>query len=424
MQSPNAFRGMRDVLPGEMELRQRVLESVRSTYRRHGFLEIETPAIESIHHLVNSNGGENEKLIFKTLKRGEKLDLTSIESVEDLVDGGLRFDLTVPLARYYGANHSRIPDPFRAIQIGPVWRAERPQKGRYRQFYQVDIDILGQEAPISELELLLASSEALCEVGLTGFEVRINDRRILEALIGYFGIQVEAKEAVFIALDKLDKVPRGEVEKELISKGVLAKSIGSLIDSLTGTTHHEMMNTFDKAGVSREVLENLERVIHALGGGRRAYSVVLDPLVIRGMGYYTSMVFELSHPRWNSSIAGGGRYDKMLSRFGQAGGACGISIGFERLIALLLELRQDTRSSQRRLSLIYDPNIDLENAFEKAATLRNEGYLVTMVAHEGRKKSPIKRLAMEAEELRSQGSVGGVWRYWMGVDDVPQLLLK
>src|SRR5262245_7623567 len=223
-------RGMRDLLPDEVELRDRTLATILDVYRRRGFQRIETPAVENLKLLTRGEGGENEKLIFKILKRGERL--SAIRDIDDLADLGLRFDLTVPLARYYAHNHARLPHPLKAIQIGPVWRAERPQHGRFRQFTQCDIDILGVRSEVAEIELILATADALTSLGLEGLTIRINDRRVLAALARHCGFDEARFDSVFIALDKLDKIEAAGVVAELLAQGHPEPSVRTLMSVL------------------------------------------------------------------------------------------------------------------------------------------------------------------------------------------------
>jgi histidyl-tRNA synthetase len=424
MQSSQSFRGMRDVLPGEVERRSHFLSTIRSVYAAHGFHEIETPIVDSLAILENSGGGENEKMIFKLLKRGEKLSLSEDMSPEDLVDGGLRFDLTVPLCRFYAENAVRLPRPFRSLQIGPVFRAERPQKGRYRQFLQADIDVIGDPTALSEIELLIASGHALHQLGLDNFEVRLNDRRALEQVLLKQGVTSHQLTGVMIALDKLDKTPPEQVVQEMMSRGVEHGIAEAILDVLGRATGQHVMDELANAGVDEAVLTNLAEIVSKVRGTIHGMGVRVDPLCVRGLGYYTSTVFEYSSPKWGSSIAGGGRYDSMLSRFGLDQTACGVSLGFERITALLATAEGTAAAQTRRnLYLLFDQSDQLSEALSAAREYRRSGFNVVLVSQRHGARSPMKRLASEAEELRRQGAQGEYWFVQLGTDAEPRLLM-
>jgi histidyl-tRNA synthetase len=343
-------RGMRDILPSETELRDASLSRILAVYRGYGFERIETPALESLDRLRGGEGGENEKLIFKILKRGEALDLTKCPLLEDdLADLGLRFDLTVPLARYYANNINNLPKPFKAIQVGPVWRAERPQKGRFRQFTQCDIDVIDVASNLAELELVLATSDALLALGFAGFTIRINDRRLLTQMAEASGFSADRHDQVFIALDKLDKIGMSGVRDELAAQGHPAEAI----DKLSATLELSANGITGDDEVSRNLAE-LVRLLSAEAGDR--YTIQFDPTLVRGMGYYTGPIFEVAVPGVPYSLAGGGRYDRMIGKsLGREVPACGFSIGFERIIALLQERTAAPDSISRKLAVLCDP---------------------------------------------------------------------
>ncbi len=424
MQSSQSFRGMRDILPGEVERRSHFLDTIRTVYSSHGFHEIETPIVDSLEILENSGGGENEKLIFKLLKRGEKLQLTDDTSPDDLVDGGLRFDLTVPLCRFYAENAVRLPKPFRSLQIGQVFRAERPQKGRYRQFLQADIDIIGDSTALSEIELLIASGHALHRLGLESFEVRLNDRRALEQILLKQGVGIDQIIGVMVALDKLDKSSPEQVVKEIIARGVDPGVAESLLEALGRASGQHVVDELANAGAEEAILSNLEEIVSKVRGSIHGMGVRIDPLCVRGLGYYTSTVFEYSSPKWGSSIAGGGRYDSMMSRFGLDQPACGVSLGFERIHAVLAGTEGTAGSSSRRnLYLLFDQTEQLGEALAAAREYRKSGFSVILVSHRHGGRSPMKRLASEAEELRRQGAQGEYWFLQLGTDAEPRLLM-
>ena len=320
-------RGMRDFLPVEQQKREQVLGWISSTYRSHGFQEIETPALEDLERLTSGQGGDNEKLAFRVMKRGEELE-RAIESNTDggsdnLADLGLRFDLTVPLTRYYATNRSKLPKIFKAIQTGPVWRAERPQKGRYRQFVQCDIDIIGDASILAEIDLLTSSLHALEVIGLTDATIRVNHRVLLANLLDGLGIPEEGKPAAMIIIDKLDKIfPEGVVKE-------LGEKFGAKVAETATTWLASLKSDLETPAELQEIFSAVES---RFGKGRLRF----DPTLVRGMGYYTGTIFEIEHPESGSSIGGGGRYDGMIGRWiGEDVPAVGISIGFERAIELV-----------------------------------------------------------------------------------------
>ncbi len=335
--------GMKDILPAEMQVREYVMKQIRETYGGFGFHSIETPCVEHIENLSSKQGGDNEKLIFKIMKRGEKLNLEEAREENDLVDSGLRYDLTVPLSRYYSNNAAVLPSPFKSLQMGSVWRADRPQKGRFRQFVQCDIDILGDPTRMAEIELILATTTLLGKIGFKGYTVRINDRNILKGMAAYCGFPEEAYDQVFIILDKMDKIGMDGVARELSEAGYEEEKIRkylSLFDSVT----------FDAAGVRslgavlNGVLkpgeaENLAAIMDSVSGiSTSKFEIRFDPTLVRGMSYYTGTIFEIQVDGFPGSVGGGGRYDKMIGKFtGMDTPACGFSIGFERIITILMD---------------------------------------------------------------------------------------
>jgi histidyl-tRNA synthetase len=380
-------RGMRDLLPAEVELRDAATQQILEVYRSYGFRRIETPALESLRLLGSSDGGENEKLIFKVLRRGEDLD-TAVRAGGELADLGLRFDLTVPLARYYAENHARLPDPLKAIQIGPVWRAERPQKGRYRQFTQCDIDVLGMGSGLVEVELILATSEALTRLGLTELTVRVNDRRILALIARHCGFGEREQGGFFISFDKLDRLGAEGVLGELRAAGVAAAAVERFERLLPTLQKRDMSLDALRAslgGGETAAFESLAWIMRTAGGemppGAR---LQFDPTLVRGMGYYTGTIFEMASAALPSSIAGGGRYDRMIGALlGRDVPACGFSIGFERLVMILAERGEAARpgplaGAPGRIALLVEGGGDLAGALAAARALRAEGHLVSL----------------------------------------------
>ena len=342
--------GMRDILPAEMEIRTGLQQIIRDTYRRYGFTEIETPVMEHIGNLTSKQGGDNEKLIFKVLKRGDKLGkaLEGQVSADELCEEGLRYDLTVPLSRYYASNQAQLPSPFKALQMGNVFRADRPQRGRFRQFMQCDIDIFGDATNLAEKELILATTEALERMGMGrfGFSVVINDRRLLTEMISWAGFPAEEAGNILIILDKADKIGAEGVDAELAAAGYDDAAIRRMRGLFAGLTPDAegakrfagSIGTQAAEAAGQNIAEIMETCA-ALEG--RTIRIAFDPTLVRGMGYYTGTIFELKLDNFGSSVGGGGRYDRMVGNFtGQDVPAVGFSIGFERIMSLLME--QDT----------------------------------------------------------------------------------
>ena len=363
-------------------------------------MRIETPAVESLTLLTHGEGGENEKLIFKILKRGERLE--AARDTEELADLGLRFDLTVPLARYYANNHARLPNPLKAIQIGPVWRAERPQHGRFRQFTQCDIDILGVRSEVAEIELILATADALSAVGLGDLTVRVNDRRLLASLARHCGFDEARFDAVFIALDKLDKIEAAGVVKELLEEGHPGPAVNALMALLEATTPastptglaQRLGDTVDGAAG-----QALTRIIETVtGAAGRRFRVVFDPTLVRGMSYYTGPIFEIRHGNAASSIAGGGRYDRMVGKLlGHDVPATGFSIGFERVINILLERGTAGVGRRARTAIVFDEDTaHLGAILAMARDLWDDGGLVLL-------DLKAKRFGKQLQDLASRG---------------------
>lgn len=396
--------GMRDILPEEMAVRDYVIRLIKETYGMFGFSSLETPCVEHLENLSGKQGGENEKLIFKILKRGEKLKLESAESEADLVDGGLRYDLTVPLSRYYANHAAELPAPFKALQMGNVWRADRPQRGRYRQFMQCDIDILGEPTILAEIELILATTTLLGKLDFSGFTVRINDRRILKAMAARCGFSPEDYDTVFIILDKMDKIGLDGVAGELEKEGFAREAIDQYTELLKTVTP-------DAAGVRlcREKLEGyldsryadeLVTIMESVDGLKEAdFRLVFDPTLVRGMSYYTGPIFEVSMDGFGGSVGGGGRYDEMIGRFtGQDVSACGFSIGFERIVMLLMERGFTAPGTERKTAFLVEKNMPadkLQTVLAEAKALRNEGVQTTVAVMKKNKKFQKEQLASE-----------------------------
>lgn len=335
--------GMKDMLPREMEIRDYLIGLIKETYKTYGFCSIETPCVEHIENLCSKQGGDNEKLIFKILKRGEKLKIDTAKEENDLVDGGLRYDLTVPLARYYANHSNELPAPFKALQIGNVWRADRPQKGRFRQFMQCDIDILGEPGNLAEIELILATTAILGKLSFQNFTVCINDRNILKAMAAYSGFREDDYDEVFIILDKMDKIGAEGVAKELEEMGYVKENVETYLQLFKDVAPDVTGIRFlkEKLGdcLSEETADSMEMIISSVETAKECeFNIKFDPTLVRGQSYYTGTIFEVTMDDFGGSVAGGGRYDKMIGKFtGQDTPACGFSIGFERIVMLLLE---------------------------------------------------------------------------------------
>jgi histidyl-tRNA synthetase len=367
-------RGMRDLLPADVAVRDHVLDSIMAVYRRFGYQRIETPALEDIARLQSGEGADNEKLVYEVLRRGLPPVVAAETPLRELVDLGLRYDLTVPLTRFYGHNHAALPSPFRSLQVGPVWRAERPQKGRYRQFYQCDIDMIGEPSVLAEAELIEATSEALAVIGLTGTVVRLSDRRFVFALAADLGVPPEARTAFFIILDKLDKIGWEGVRAELLELGLSADQVTGAeekIRGLEGLPGDKLAEALSYAvpGLAAPVIEDLSLTAACLDrlAASQDLSWTFDPTLVRGLGYYTGQVFEIVKAGVSFSLAGGGRYDKLIGRsLGHDVPACGFSLGFERIVDVLT--REQSRDA---VAVLVEPDVPLADALEVARELRS-----------------------------------------------------
>ena len=397
--------GMKDIMPEEMEIRDYAISVIKKTYAEFGFSSIETPCVENIANLTSKQGGDNEKLIFKILKRGEKLRLESARSEEDLVDGGLRYDLTVPLVRYYANHANDLPMPFKALQMGNVWRADRPQKGRYRQFMQCDIDIIGEATNLAEIELILATTTTLGRLGFKGFQIRINDRRILAAMAAACGFPEDRFGEVFIILDKMDKIGMDGAAKELVESGFSQESTDAYIGLFRGLEEADDQLAYLEeklAGVIADtVIPDLRTVIESVDGVKEAdFRIIFDPTIVRGMGYYTGTIFEIAMPELGISCGGGGRYDGMVGRFtGKDVPACGFSIGFERIILILMEQGFRIPGSPDKIAFLLEKNLPSERmkeAMKRAQEQRAAGKQVLLARMAKNKK-------FQKQQLKDRG---------------------
>ena len=397
--------GMKDILPAEMEIRDYVISLIKETYGAFGFSSIETPCVEHIENLCSKQGGDNEKLIFKILKRGEKLKLAEATEEADVVDGGLRYDLTVPLSRYYSNHANELPAPFKALQMGNVWRADRPQRGRYRQFMQCDIDILGEPSNLAEIELILATTSLLGKLDFHNFTIRINDRRFLKAMAAYSGFSEEDYDSVFITLDKMDKIGLDGVEAELKENGYAEESVEKYLQLFKEITNdvEGVRSCKEKLQgyLPAEAADSLEMIITSVESAKEAdFRMFFDPTLVRGMSYYTGTIFEISMDEFGGSVGGGGRYDKMIGKFtGQDTPAVGFSVGFERIVMLLMERGYKVPTRKDKKAFLIEKNMPQEGML-KVLTLakaeRENGRQVMIVNMKKNKK-------FQKEQLAEQG---------------------
>ena len=397
--------GMKDILPKEMAIRDYCIALIKDTYKTFGFNSMETPCVEHIENLNSKQGGENEKLIFKILKRGEKLKIDEAKEELDLVDGGLRYDLTVPLCRYYSNNANELPSPFKALQMGNVWRADRPQRGRYRQFMQCDIDILGEPTILAEIELILATTTLLGKLDFKNFTIRINDRRILKAMAAYSGFAPESYDTVFIILDKMDKIGlegvREELEKEGFDKACVDKYL-AMFEEITNDVQGVRYVKEKLEGVlDPEYADGLELIMNSVDAVKAAdFKIAFDPTLVRGMSYYTGPIFEISMDEFGGSVGGGGRYDEMIGKFtGNNTCACGFSIGFERIIMLLMERGFQIPQIGTKKALLIEKNMPAEGmmkVLKQAEEDRKNGSVVTIAVMKKNKK-------FQKEQLKEEG---------------------
>ena len=396
--------GMKDILPAEMAVREYVMNQIRETYGGFGFNSIETPCVEHIENLTSKQGGDNEKLIFKIMKRGDKLRLDTAETENDLADSGLRYDLTVPLCRYYSNNAATLPAPFKALQMGSVWRADKPQRGRFRQFVQCDIDILGDPTRLAEIELILATTTLLGKVGFKGYHVRINDRNILKGMASYCGFPEESFDQVFIILDKMDKIGMEGARAELLEAGYEKEKIDrylALFGSVTpdaagvrsiGETLKDVMNP--------EMAENLAAIMDSVNSiATSQFDIIFDPTLVRGMSYYTGTIYEIQVDGFPGSLGGGGRYDKMIGKFtGMETPACGFSIGFERIITILMEEGFTVPGSTEKKAFLIEKGVSADvmtAAIQEAMDERAKGVCVLVSQMNKNKKFQKENLQKE-----------------------------
>ena len=403
-----ALKGMRDLLPAEQSLRDYIQGKILETYRAAGFERISTPMLEDMENLDKSEGGDNLNLIFKVMKRGEKLTAALASGdPKELSDMGLRYDLTLPLSRYYAANRNELPNPFKVIQTDRVFRAERPQKGRLREFVQCDIDILGDSSPNAEVELIDVTTRALLNIGFTGFTVNINDRRILRGMLESMGFAPDTLDSVCITFDKMDKVGPEGVRAELLEKQMPAAAVDALASFLAqGDVSLEAVAA---RCADPSIADGLRYVLATAGRlAQGKYQVAYCPSLVRGQGYYTGMVFEVVCPQFAGAVAGGGRYDNMVGKFlGQQVPAVGFSIGFERVCGILLEQGYRIPGARQKLALLYRAGDDFAAVLAQAEALRAE-HSVTVLAQG-------KKLGKQLASLEAAGFAGAAF---FGKDEI------
>lgn len=400
--------GMKDVLPAEMQIREYVMNQIKETYTKFGFSQIETPCVEHIENLTSKQGGDNEKLIFKILKRGDKLDVAGAQTEAEVVDGGLRYDLTLPLSRYYSNNAANLPSPFKALQMGSVWRADRPQKGRFRQFVQCDIDILGDPTSLAEIELILATTAALGKIcPENSFTVRINDRRILRGMAASCGFAEEDFDQIFIILDKMDKIGMDGVKAELIESGFGGDQVEQYLGLFSGAgadaegVRRMGQLLSEKSKEAEEACENLAHIMDTVTeASETEFALCFDPTLVRGMSYYTGTIFEVSMEGFGGSVAGGGRYDKMIGKFtGNETPACGFSIGFERIVTILLDRGFVVPSQAAKKAYLFEKGVSqqvLSQVIREANAERKAGVQVLVAQMNKNKK-------FQKEQLQKEG---------------------
>jgi histidyl-tRNA synthetase len=396
----NPPRGMRDFLPADKARREHALGVIRAGYAAQGFDEIETPVVEDASRLHSGLGGDNEKLAFGILRRGLSADavaeLAAVGDLEGLTDLGLRFDLTVPLARFYASHRAALPNVFKSIQIAPVWRAERPQKGRYRQFVQCDIDIIGEPGAIAEIELITATIATLDVLGLTGCAIRINHRAILRSLIASWGVAEADYERAMITIDKEDKIGVEGVVAELVDLGLVDDSASQTVaESLSGLPDDGW--NLDRgvvpppAWLDTDAYRQLHEIRDAVAAVAPGTPLVFSHNLVRGMGYYTGAIFEIQHPELGYSLGGGGRYDGMIGRFlGTDVPAVGFSLGFERIVDLIT-VPEDRQTDG--IVLVYDRDVEPATLLRIKTQLVGSGARVRLERRVKNLKPLLERLA-------------------------------
>lgn len=377
-----SVKGTNDYLPNEVEIRDYLQNKILSVYTENGFEHIVTPILEDIENLDKSDGGENLNLIFKIMKRGDKLDkalakgVTS-ENENELADMGLRYDLTLPLSRYFANNKDKLTLPMKCIQMDRVYRAERPQKGRLREFIQCDIDIIGSESSDSEVELILTTTKTLKAIGLKNFKVKLNDRRLLRAVLMQMGFAEDELDSVCITFDKMDKIGMDGVKAELTEKEFDSAAIEKFVEFLSKNDFS--LESLKNMLEDKTPVESLEYIMNSVRElSDNSFDVVFDLSLVRGQGYYTGTVFEVESIDFKGAVAGGGRYDNLIGKFlNQSIPAVGFSIGFERIFSILMENGVDIQHRTKKIAVMYDEG-SLVEAVKTADKLRSEGNIASI----------------------------------------------
>lgn len=377
-----SVKGTNDYLPNEVEIRDYLQNKILDVYTTNGFEHIITPAIEDIENLDKSDGGENLNLIFKIMKRGDKLDKALASGVTSknenvLADMGLRYDLTLPLSRYYANNKDKLTLPMKCIQVDRVYRAERPQKGRLREFIQCDIDIIGSESNDSEVELILTTTKALNAIGMKNFKVKINDRRLLRAVLLHMGFAEEDLDSVCITFDKMDKIGMEGVQAELNEKGFNEKAVTDFVAFLEKNDFS--LESLGAMLEDKTPVESLNKIIsHVKELSDGSFDIVFDLSLVRGQGYYTGTVFEVESIDFKGAIAGGGRYDHLIGKFlNQSIPAVGFSIGFERIFSILMENGIQMPERKKKIAVVYEEG-QLADAVKEAEKIRQAGLIASL----------------------------------------------
>ncbi len=405
-------KGTRDYLPKEAALRAFMQQKILETYSNAGFNQVVTPILEDLQNLQGSEGGDNLNLLFKIMKRGEKLDSAlAAKEYGDLADLGLRYDLTLPLTRYFAANKEKLVLPAKCIQIGNAYRAENPQKGRYREFMQCDIDTIGLSSYWAEVELILTTGAALRALDITGFKIKVNDRRILTQLFLAFGFDESAVPGLCIVFDKMDKIGPDGVEKELAEKGFAEGPSAKLIEYIR-RGDFSMEECINRAGES-EAMDNIKAIINAANNlAAGAFESVFDISLVRGQGYYTGAVFEIESLEYSGSLGGGGRYDTLIGKFiGENVPAVGFSIGFERIFDILMKKNAQLPGQKKRVAVMFETGY--EQAYSLASTLREE-YDVSIFERPKKLKAFLEKLEQEGYSGFTTGEDGGKVNFFKG----------
>ena len=410
---PSIPKGTRDFSPVEMAKRNYIFNTIRDVYHLYGFQQIETPSMEMLSTLMGKYGDEGDKLLFKIQNSGdyfsgitdeELLSRNAVKLASKFCEKGLRYDLTVPFARYVVMHRDEITFPFKRYQIQPVWRADRPQRGRYRQFMQCDIDILGEPTNLAEIELILATTTLLGKLDFKNFTIRINDRRILKAMAAYSGFPEESYDTVFIILDKMDKIGFEGVAKELEEAGFAKESVEKylkMFEEITpDTAGVEYCREKLEGFLDKEYADGLKTIIDSVNAVKTAeFKIAFDPTLVRGMSYYTGPIFEIAMDEYGGSVGGGGRYDEMIGKFtGNQTCACGFSIGFERIVMLLLERDYQIPGAQKKKAYLIEKNMPAEGMqkiIQQATKERSEGTAINIAVMKKNKKFQKEQLASE-----------------------------